>query len=225
MTTISLDVLEAPGEPKQAVSQDLTVALVGNPNCGKTTLFNILTGLRAHTANISGTTIEQRVGKTTIDGQAVQLIDLPGMYSLSDTSPEQKIARQALMGEIQGQSTPQAVLLLLDATNIQRNLLLAGQVVELGLPTVVALNMCDLARRAGIEIDTEALGAELGCPVVPISARTGEGILRVLQEDPPKRSHLRLATDLLCHPANLIIEPCHTQSSEGPRPLFLTCIQ
>ncbi len=181
MTTVSLDVLEDPpdsgnGQSKRPVSQDLTVALVGNPNCGKTTLFNILTGLRAHTANISGTTIEQRLGKATIDGQAIQLIDLPGMYSLSDTSPEQKIARQALMGEIKNQPKPQAVLLLLDATNIQRNLLLAGQAVELGLPTVVALNMCDLAQRSGIQIDTEALGTELGCPVVAISARTGEGI-------------------------------------------------
>ncbi len=176
MTTIGLDVLQAPSEPKRAASQSLTIALVGNPNCGKTTLFNILTGLRAHTANISGTTVEQRVGKATIDGQAVQLIDLPGMYSLSDDSPEQKIARRALLGEIEDQPKPRAVLLLLDATNIQRNLLLAGQVIELGLPTVVAMNMCDLAQRSGIEIDTEALGAELGCPVVAISARTGEGI-------------------------------------------------
>jgi ferrous iron transport protein B len=176
MTTVTLDVLETPGGPKRPFSQDLTVALVGNPNCGKTTLFNILTGLRARTANISGTTVEQRVGKAAVDGQTLHLIDLPGMYSLSDTSPEQKIARQALMGEVQGQPRPQAVLLLLDATNIQRNLLLAGQVVELGLPTVVALNMCDLAQRSGIEVDTDALSADLGCPVVAISARTGEGI-------------------------------------------------
>ncbi len=173
MTRIALDVLDS---PKPSVSQDLTVALVGNPNCGKTTLFNILTGLRAHTANIAGTTIEQRVGKARVDGHDLQLLDLPGMYSLSDVSPEQKIARQALMGEVPGQRGPQAVLLLLDATNIQRNLLLAGQVLEFGLPTVVALNMCDLARRSGIKINTQALADELGCPVVAISARTGEGI-------------------------------------------------
>jgi len=179
MTPIALDVLETPAPPKRRISQDLAIALVGNPNCGKTTLFNILTGLRARTANIAGTTVEQRVGKATVDGQTLQLIDLPGMYSLSDASLEQKIARRALMGEVPGQAQPQAVLLLLDATNIQRNLLLAGQVVELGLPTVVAMNMCDLARRSGVEIDTDALSADLGCPVVAISARTGEGIPRL----------------------------------------------
>lgn len=182
MTTVSLDVLEptdgpgSPGGPNATGTDELTVALVGNPNCGKTTLFNILTGLRARTANIAGTTIEQRIGKATVDGRHLQLIDLPGMYSLSDASPEQVIARQALTGEVPGQPAPKAVLLLLDATNIQRNLLLAGQVVELGLPTVVALNMCDLAKRRGIEIDTQTLGAELGCPVVAISARSGEGL-------------------------------------------------
>ena len=175
MTTVSLDVLKTDG-PDGAGPQGLTIALVGNPNCGKTTLFNILTGLRARTANIAGTTIEQRIGRAEIDGRSVELIDLPGMYSLSDASPEQKIARRALTGEVANQPAPQAVLLILDATNIQRNLLLAGQVVELGLPTVVALNMCDLARKRGIEIDTHALGVELGCPVVAISARTGEGI-------------------------------------------------
>ena len=179
MTTVSLDVLKAPtgsGGPDSADPKELTVALVGNPNCGKTTLFNILTGLRARTANIAGTTVEQRIGSATIDDLDLQLIDLPGMYSLSDASPEQKVARRALTGELPGQPAPQAVLLILDATNIQRNLLLAGQVVELGLPTVVALNMCDLAKRRGIEIDTETLGDELGCTVVAISARTGVGI-------------------------------------------------
>jgi ferrous iron transport protein B len=182
MTTVALDVLDplAPGGPEPAVSQSLTVALVGNPNCGKTTLFNVLTGMRARTANIAGTTVETRIGKANVDGRSITLIDLPGMYSLSDASPEQQIARQALMGEVPGRqdagTAPEVALLLLDATNIQRNLLLAGQVIELGIPTVVALNMCDLARRAGIEVDTEALSVELGCPVVPISARTGEGI-------------------------------------------------
>lgn len=178
MTTVALDVLETPKPP--AVG-DVTVALVGNPNSGKTTLFNMLTGMRAHTANIAGTTVETRQGKAVIDGRAVTLVDLPGMYSLSDPSPEQQIARRALLGEpINGsdtaQSKPGAVLLLLDSTNIQRNLLLAGQVIELGLPTVVALNMCDLAKRAGIKIDTKSLSDELGCVVVPICARSGEGL-------------------------------------------------
>lgn len=177
MTTVALDVLES---AKTSVSQDLAIALVGNPNCGKTTLFNMLTGMRARTANIAGTTVETRMGRTTIDGRPATLIDLPGMYSLSDPAPEQVIARGALIGDETdrhaGFKPPGAVLLLLDATNIQRNLLLAGQVIELGMPTVVALNMCDLAERAGIEIDTESLSGELGCAVVAICARTGKGL-------------------------------------------------
>ncbi len=177
MTTVTLEVL---GSLRPTVSQDLSIALVGNPNCGKTTLFNMLTGMRARTANIAGTTVETRMGRTTIDGRPATLIDLPGMYSLSDPAPEQVIARGALIGDETairaGFKPPGAVLLLLDATNIQRNLLLAGQVIELGIPTVVALNMCDLAERAGIEVDTDSLGAELGCAVVAICARTGEGL-------------------------------------------------
>ncbi len=177
-STVSLDVLKTPAPPSY---DGLHVAVVGNPNCGKTTLFNMLTGMRARTANIAGTTVETRVGKAQINGSAVTLIDLPGMYSLSDPSPEQQIARQALLGEMpQGKSSggdkPGAILLMLDATNIQRNLLLAGQAIELGMPTVVALNMCDLAERAGIKIDTESLSEELGCKVVPICARTGDGL-------------------------------------------------
>lgn len=191
MSTVSLDVLEAPRTPpsQTPASQMLTVALVGNPNCGKTTLFNHLTGMRARTANIAGTTVETRTGRARVYGQTVAMIDLPGMYSLNDNAPEQVIARKALLGRngspVAAEATarihvdpqtPRAVLLVLDATNIQRNLLLAGQVIELGLPTVVALNMCDLARRAGIEVDTASLGEELGCAVVPICARTGEGL-------------------------------------------------
>ncbi len=176
--TVSLDVLKTPQPP---VNGAANVALVGNPNCGKTTLFNMLTGMRARTANIAGTTVETRQGKTIIDGRSITLIDLPGMYSLSDPSPEQMIARRALLGEAEGlngasNKKPDAVVLLLDATNIQRNLLLAGQVIELGQPTVVALNMCDLADRAGITIDTKSLSAELGCTVVPICARSGNGL-------------------------------------------------
>lgn len=180
MSSVALDVLEIPGPP---AAGDLTVALVGNPNCGKTTLFNMLTGMRARTANIAGTTVETRRGKTVIEGRPITLIDLPGMYSLSDASPEQQIARRALLGEVtdpeKAQRKPGALLLLLDATNIQRNLLLAGQVIELGLPTVVALNMCDLAKRAGIKIDTKSLSDELGCMVVPICARSGQGLTQL----------------------------------------------
>ena len=149
------------------------IVLIGNPNAGKTTLFNALTGLRAKTANFPGTTIERRVGHTPLGGHRVRLLDLPGLYSVSGATPEERVARDALLGTLPGQAKPDLVLLLLDATNLERNLYLASQVLELGLPTVVALNMVDLAERASIQIDAASLARELGCPVVPVVARSG----------------------------------------------------
>lgn len=153
-----------------------TLALVGNPNAGKTTLFNALTGLRAKTANFPGTTIERRVGRAHIgDGQIV-VVDLPGLYSLESSSPDEKIASDALHGRLEHHPAPKAALVVVDATNLERNLFLVSQVLELDCPVVVALNMMDTARRDGIRIDVAKLRAELGCPVVPISARTGMGL-------------------------------------------------
>ena len=152
------------------------MALVGNPNAGKTTLFNALTGLRAKTANFPGTTVERRVGFSRLGPRRAKLIDLPGLYSISSETPEERIARDALTGRLPGLPRPDAVILLLDATHLERNLYLASQVLELGLPTVVALNMVDLAERAAIDIDVERLSAELGCPVVPLAARSGRGV-------------------------------------------------
>ena len=153
-----------------------TLALVGNPNAGKTTLFNALTGLRAKTANFPGTTIERRVGRTKIGRQQVVLVDLPGLYGLESSSPEEKLASDALRGRLDGHPAPNAALVVVDATNLERNLFLASQVLELDCPVIVALNMMDMARRDGIRIDVAKLRAELGCPVVPITARTGKGI-------------------------------------------------
>ena len=152
------------------------MALVGNPNAGKTTLFNALTGLRAKTANFPGTTIERRVGHARVDGAKIKILDLPGLYSLSDVTAEERVVHELLLGTNESEERPQAVVLLVDATNLERNLYLASQVLELGLPTVVALNMVDLAKRARIDIDADRLAAELQCPVVPVSARTGEGV-------------------------------------------------
>ncbi|RMG43735.1 MAG: ferrous iron transport protein B [Acidobacteria bacterium] len=168
------------------------MALVGNPNAGKTTLFNALTGLRAKTANFPGTTLEHRTARRTFGGRTVELLDLPGLYSIQSSNPDEKVARQALFGEIDGLRRPDAILLLIDATHLERNLYLASQILELGRPTVVALNMIDLARREGIQVDTERLERELGCPVVPVVARTGQGIeqleqvLARLAEDPER---------------------------------------
>ena len=156
--------------------------MVGNPNAGKTTLFNALTGLRAKTANFPGTTVERRIGRVTLGGHAVRLIDLPGLYSLAAATPEEKVARRTLMGEVDGVTKPSVVVLIVDATNLERNLYLASQVIELGIPTIVALNMTDLAKRQGIEIDADRLSQDLGCPVAPIVARTRQGIEQLRYE-------------------------------------------
>ena len=161
---------------ERPLEDEVCLALVGNPNAGKTTLFNALTGLRAKTSNFPGTTIEHRAGRLAFSSDAVRLIDLPGLYSINPTTVEERTAREALLGTIPGLPAPQGVILLLDATHLERNLHLASQVLELRRPTVVALNMIDLAERDGIEIDTGRLAAELGCPVVPVSARSGRGI-------------------------------------------------
>ena len=170
MSTLSLPVVEAPGHtpPRSGVRH---VALVGNPNAGKTTLFNALTGLRAKTSNFPGTTVERRLGSVQLDAGRVTLIDLPGMYALDAVTPEEAVAREVLLGERDPQRRPQAVVLVLDATNLDRNLFLASQVLPLGLPTVAALTLCDAAERAGIEIDEGKLSAELGCEVVRVNAR------------------------------------------------------
>jgi len=148
------------------------VALAGNPNAGKTSLFNQLTGLRAKTANFPGTTIECRSATVSVGGQRVQLLDLPGLYGLNATTAEQRIARDALLD----QSEPTGAVIVIDASNLQRNLYLASQIIELGIPSVVVLTMVDLAKRAGIKIDVALLERELGAPVVAVSGRTGKGI-------------------------------------------------
>ncbi len=158
-----------------------TLALVGNPNAGKTTLFNALTGLRAKTANFPGTTVERKVGRLHLDRKQMVVLDLPGLYSLDSSSPDEKLAADALQGKLE-HTAPDAVLVVVDATNLERNLFLASQVLELKCPVVVALNMMDMARRDGIRIDVAKLRAELGCVVVPVSARNGEGLAELKQE-------------------------------------------
>ncbi|MEO0531217.1 MAG: ferrous iron transport protein B [Planctomycetota bacterium] len=159
-----------------------TIALVGNPNAGKTSLFNRLTGQRAQTANFAGTTISHRRGAllpTTagpLKPEPLTLLDLPGLYSLEATSPEEAVTRSTLRGEQPGTAAPDAVVIVVDATNLERNLPLAIEALELGRPTLVALNMSDLAERLGLKLDLEKLSARVGCPVVRVSARTGEGV-------------------------------------------------
>jgi ferrous iron transport protein B len=159
-----------------------TLALVGNPNAGKTTLFNALTGLHAKTANFPGTTVERRVGRKKIGSHQIVLVDLPGLYGLESSSPDEKLASDALRGRLEGHPAPNAALVVVDATNLERNLFLASQVLELDCPVIVALNMMDMARRDGIRIDVAKLRAELGCPVIPITARTGKGLPELEKE-------------------------------------------
>ena len=162
--------------------RQFTLALVGNPNAGKTTLFNALTGLRAKTANFPGTTVESKVGRLHLDHKQIVVVDLPGLYSLDSKSPDEKLAADALQGKLE-HTAPDAALVVVDATNLERNLFLVSQILELKkCPVIVALNMMDMARRDGIRIDVAKLRDELGCVVVPIAARVGEGIDELKQE-------------------------------------------
>jgi ferrous iron transport protein B len=154
-----------------------TVALVGPPNSGKSTLFNRLTGLRQKVANYPGVTVEQHYGKLTgIDRADLTLIDLPGIYSLNTHSEDARVAVDVLHGRMPGAPVPDAVLLVLDSLHLQRQLMLAAPILSLGLPTLVLLNMSDLMETRGGEVDTLALARELGVPVAKISAARGTGL-------------------------------------------------
>lgn len=155
------------------------VVLVGNPNVGKTTLFNSLTGLRMKTANFPGTTMDIRVGHLPLPGRDCELLDLPGLYGLESATSEERVALEAILE--QANLKPALMILILDATNLVRNLYFAAQVLQLGIPTIVALNMVDLAKNAGIKIDTDLLETHIATPVIPIVARTGEGIPKLTE--------------------------------------------
>lgn len=155
------------------------VALLGNPNTGKSTLYNRLCGLRTKTANFPGSTVEHQTGKCLDPGSGeFEVIDLPGVYSLLLEIPESRLCRDCLDGKI-GDRRPDATLLVLDANNLLRSLQFAASALRRGLPTVVAINMVDLARKRGLTLDESAASRILGAPVVAISARTGEGIDRL----------------------------------------------
>ncbi|MFH7043704.1 ferrous iron transporter B [Paucibacter sp. JuS9] len=155
----------------------LLLALVGNPNCGKTALFNRLTGSRQKVANYAGVTVERKEGRIkTASGKTLRLLDLPGTYSLYPRSPDERVTCDVLAGRAKGERKPDLVVCVLDATNLRRNLRLLMGIQRLGLPCVVALNMADLAARRGIHIDAEALSRSLGVPVIKTVATHGDGI-------------------------------------------------
>jgi len=157
------------------------VVLTGNPNCGKTTLFNALTGLRAKVANYAGVTVERKEGKLLGSSKEnpTIVLDLPGTYSLSPQSLDEQIARDVLFHRLPDVSPPDLIVIVVDASNLQRNLYFATQIIELGYPTVVALNMIDVAEQNGVEINAEKLSQQLGVPVCPIVASARRGIERL----------------------------------------------
>jgi ferrous iron transport protein B len=167
-----------PGEGRSPVTSHRYVILTGNPNCGKTTLFNALTGLRAKVGNYAGVTVERKEGRLqhAPDKLDVRVLDLPGTYSLSPNSLDEQISRDVLLNRLPELPPPDLIVVIVDASNLQRNLYYATQVVELGHPTVIALNMVDVAEANGHQIDEAKLTESLGVPVVPIVASTGRGV-------------------------------------------------
>ena len=159
------------------------IALAGNPNCGKTTLFNALTGSKQYVGNWPGVTVEKKEGKLKTE-KDVSIVDLPGIYSLSPYTLEEVVARNYLVGE-----RPDAIINIVDGTNIERNLYLSTQLLELGIPVVMAVNMMDILEKNGDKVHLNKLADKLGCEVVAISALKGTGI----EEAAKKRQHWRKA--------------------------------
>lgn len=159
-----------------------TVVLAGNPNVGKTTLFNALTGSSDKVANVSGSTVELRTGETfTPHGRKLRVVDLPGCLSLDGEAPDQQLARRALLGEVEDIGRPDLAICVLDASNLERHLQLTLEVIETGLPVIIALNMVDVAEAGGIRLDPVLLSEELGVPVVPIQANRNKGLVELKQ--------------------------------------------
>ncbi len=164
--------------PVRKVSVQSFVALTGNPNCGKTTLFNALTGLRAKVGNYAGVTVERKEGKLigATSETPITILDLPGTYSLSPHSLDEQISRDVLFHRLPDVPAPSLVVVVIDASNLQRNLYYATQIIELGYSTITALNMTDVAENNGHFIDADQLSAALGVPVIPIVASNGQGV-------------------------------------------------
>jgi ferrous iron transport protein B len=158
------------------------VAVAGNPNAGKSALFNALTGARQKVANYPGVTVERHSGRLTLaDGRPVEVVDLPGSYSLDPSSPDEAVTRDVLLGRQKGERQPDALVVVLDASNLDNHLRFCLQLIELGLPTIVALNMVDLAKRDGLELDAKVLERELGVPVIETVAVRRRGVAELSQ--------------------------------------------
>jgi ferrous iron transport protein B len=164
------------------MTRQRTAALVGNPNAGKSALFNALTGARQKIANYPGVTVERKAGRMILpSGEPVELTDLPGSYGLHATSPDEEVTRKVILGELAGEAAPEVLVVVLDASNLEQHLVFAQEVIELGRPTVIALNMVDLAERDGLVIDPLALEHALGVPVISTVAVRRRGIAELAQ--------------------------------------------
>jgi len=176
------------------------VAVAGNPNAGKSALFNALTGARQKVGNYPGVTVERHVGKSSLpDGSPVEFVDLPGAYGLDPTSPDEEVTRDVLLGKQKGERLPNALLIVVDASNLDNHLRFALQLIDLGLPTVIALNMIDLAKRDGLELDAAKLQEELGVPVIETVAVRKRGLKDIMEQ---------LQT--------LLLRPRKVRAGEGP---------
>ena len=160
-----------------------SIALVGNPNCGKTALFNLLTGARQKVANYAGVTVERKVGLARLpNGQTVSVVDLPGSYSLTPATPDEQVMLDVVEGRRAGEDAPDLIVAVVDATNLRMNLRLVLELKRLGVPLLVALNMADVARSQGLKVDVPRLAQELGCPVVETVAVQHDGHARLLAQ-------------------------------------------
>ncbi len=176
-TTTRLALTSRPANPEPVF------AIVGNPNCGKTTLFNALTGLRQKVGNYPGVTVERKEGECwSQHGKLLKIIDLPGAYSMNARSPDEAVLRDVLLGRRADTPRPDRVICVVDASNLERNLYLVSQILELGLPVILVLNMIDIAEARGQRIDAAGLAERLGIPVVPMQASTKKGLLELKAE-------------------------------------------
>ena len=215
------------GGPAREVTRH--VAIAGNPNCGKSTIFNSLTGLRQKVGNYPGVTVEKKTGRFFgSHGEAMELLDLPGSYSLQVRSPDEAVARDVLLGRQPGVPRPDVIICVVDASNLERNLYLVAQMLELHIPVVVALNMVDVAEKNGIVIDLMALREKLGVPVIPMVATKGVGFIELRQA--VSRSPLPPPT--ICAQMPIVLErevmtlaktlPCAPEVARGEALLLLT---
>ncbi|MEP6902189.1 MAG: ferrous iron transport protein B, partial [Actinomycetota bacterium] len=171
-----------PNGQRTTTNKQLTIALAGNPNAGKTTLFNALTGLKQKVANYPGVTVERKEGIWKLGIDSARLIDLPGLYSLDVTSIDEQIAHDVLIGKIENLPKPDAVIAVVDATNLERNLYLVTQLLEYNIPVVIALTMVDLAEKQSLKIDTDKLSKLLQIPVVAVKAAQKQGTAELAEK-------------------------------------------